>query len=222
MNVSPLHPLSSHPLGSFAQRIQEVSLFFDGSDRVHQTMRRVAARLREAGIHYAIVGGMAVNAHRHERTTRDVDFLLSAQGLSVLRALVSAGEFDSVAGRPRRFIDRLTGVYFDILVAGMFPGAGEPGPISYPDPANVGQMHGELSVVDLPTLIQLKLAARRYQDFADVVSLIRANQLDESFVNRLHPSLHRDYIECLDEMRREAEYESRQDKAFEAGQGGAE
>ena len=66
---SLLHPLPSRPPEAFAQRIQEVSLFFDGSDRVHQTMRRVAARLRESGIPYAIVGGMAVNAYRHERTT---------------------------------------------------------------------------------------------------------------------------------------------------------
>jgi hypothetical protein len=63
--------------------------------------------------------------------------------------------------------------------------------------------------VNLETLIQLKLAARRYQDFADVVSLIRAHDLDESFADRLHPSVRRDYIECLEEKRREDEYEAR-------------
>jgi hypothetical protein len=68
-------------------------------------------------------------------------------------------------------------------------------------------------VVDLPTLIQLKLAARRYQDFADVVNLIRANNLDESFQGKLHPSVQGDFIECLEEKRREDEYEARQDQA---------
>ena len=57
---------------------------------------------------------------------------------------------------------------------------------------------------------QLKLAARRYQDFADVVQLIRAHQLEEAFANRLHPSLQPDYIECLEEKRREDEYEARE------------
>jgi len=68
-------------------------------------------------------------------------------------------------------------------------------------------------VVDLPTLVQLKLAARRYQDFADVVSLIRENRLNETFRNRLHPTLHADFLSCLDEMRREDEYEARRDQA---------
>jgi hypothetical protein len=76
-----------------------------------------------------------------------------------------------------------------------------------------------IRVVDLPTLIQLKLAARRYQDFADVVNLIRVHNLDESFQAKLHPALHQDYIECLEEKRREQEYEARQDEALEEGPG---
>ena len=57
--------------------------------------------------------------------------------------------------------------------------------------------------------IQLKLAARRHQDFADVVNLIHFNNLDESFADGLHPSVRRDYIECLEEKRRDDEYEAR-------------
>jgi hypothetical protein len=62
-------------------------------------------------------------------------------------------------------------------------------------------------------LVQLKLAAGRYQDFADVVNLIAANQLEESFQEQLHKSVRADYIECLEEMRREQEHERRQDNA---------
>jgi hypothetical protein len=58
-------------------------------------------------------------------------------------------------------------------------------------------------------LVQLKLAARRYSDFGDVVFLIRVHNLDESFAEQLHPSVRRDYIECLEEKRREDEYEAR-------------
>jgi hypothetical protein len=47
------------------------------------------------------------------------------------------------------------------------------------------------------------------------VNLIGANRLDESFMSRLHPSVHRDFIECLEEKRREDEYERRQDGAAE-------
>jgi hypothetical protein len=201
--------------GAFHERLQEIAMFFQKDDRVHQAMRRVAATLEAANIPYAIVGGMAVNAHRHERTTKDVDFLLTAQGLAVFIRGHVARDFDPVPGRPRRFVDRATGVTFDVLVTGLFPGSGKPGPIAYPDPAAVSERIDDLSVIDLVNLVQLKLAARRHQDFADVVNLIRANRLDEAFQENLHPSVRGDYLECVAEMRREDEYEARQDQAFQ-------
>ena len=187
-------------------------MFLDGTDRIHATMRRVAGALEQAGIAYAVVGGMAVNAHRHQRTTGDVDFLLSAAGLASLRAIAAAHQFAPTPGRPRRFIDLTSGVTFDVLVAGQFPGSGEPGPVAFPDPSDVSQPMDNVRVVNLPTLVQLKLAAGRYQDFADVVSLIRANGLDDSFMQSLHPSLRPDFSECLEEMRREDRYEARMDR----------
>jgi hypothetical protein len=190
-------------------------MFFQGTDRVHQTMRRVAGKLEAAGIPYAIVGGMAVNAHRHERTTKDVDLLLTAEGLAAFRQRFVGNEFDAVPGRPRRFLDRANGVTFDMLVTGLFPGTGEPGPLAYPDPAAVSEVIDNLRVVDLVTLVELKLAARRFQDFADVVSLIRCNQLDEAFQAKLHPSVRGDYVGCLEEKRREDEYEARLDRAVQ-------
>jgi hypothetical protein len=45
---------------SFAARLAEIGMFFDGRDAVHDTMRRVAAALDRESIAYAIVGGMAV------------------------------------------------------------------------------------------------------------------------------------------------------------------
>ena len=190
-------------------------MFFNKDDRIHQTMRRVADKLELAGIPYAIVGGMAVNAHRHQRTTKDVDFLLTSEGLaSFVRQFVSA-DFEPVAGHPRRFVDRATGITFDVLVTGLFPGSGKPGPIAYPDPEKVSETIDDAKVLRLSTLIELKLAAGRYKDFGDVVELIRIHNLDEQFKANLAPSVHGDFIECLEEKRREDEYELRQDRAFE-------
>lgn len=190
-------------------------MFFDATDRIHQTMRRVAGKLEDAGIHYALVGGMAVNAHRHPRTTRDVDFLITPQGMaSFLRTYVPA-EFEPCAGQPRRFLDRITGVTFDFLVTGRFPGSGQPGPIAYPDPESVSETIDSTRVVSLATLIELKLAAGRHKDLGDVVELIRVHNLDESFTTKVHPSVRGDFIECLEEKRREDEYEARENRAFE-------
>jgi len=199
---------------SFWERMREISMFFQGTDSVHQTMRRVVEKLREARIPYAIVGGMALNAHNYRRTTDDVDLLLTSEGLAAFQRVCLSGIFQRVRGRCR-FVDPQTGVTFDILETGKFPGSGDPGPIAYPDPADVAQMIESASVVNLKTLIELKLAAGRYRDFGDVVELIRIHKLDESFSGQLHPSLHGDYIECLEEMRRELEYESRQESPLD-------
>lgn len=199
--------------GTFSARLSEIAMFFEGNDAVHETMRRVAAALDRSGIAYAIVGGMAVNAHRHARTTRDVDLLLAPDGFASFKRLVAAGEFEALAGRARRFRDPGTGVTFDILVSGQFPGSGAPGPIAFPEPSGVAEVIDNLRVVNLATLVELKLAARRYRDFADVVSLIRENNLDEAFAARLHPAVRTDYLTCVDERRREDEYEARRDGA---------
>jgi hypothetical protein len=155
---------------------------------------------------------MAVNAHRHRRTTKDVDFLVSVAGLAHPRHAVARGHFHQSPGRRRRFIEPATNVSFDILFSGNFRGNGKPGPIAYPDPSTVGLLIEDLLVVDLPNLVQLNLVAGRYQDFADVVNLIRENQLAEDFSIKLHESIRADYLECLEEMRCNEEYERRQDE----------
>jgi len=203
------HEVGRKPV-DFWKRVKEIDLFFEGRGREHQTLRRLARNLNKAGIPYAIVGGMAVNAHGAERTTHDVDVLLTADGLEHFRQSFVGSDYEPVAGRPRRFVDRRNGVTVDILVTGRFPGTGRPGPIAFPDPADVSEVIKKIHVLNLATLIQLKLAARRYYDFGDVVYLIRVHNLDESFKQQLHPAVQQDFIECLEEKRREDDYEARE------------
>jgi hypothetical protein len=203
-----LRPAAQAPSG-FWEGLKEVSMFFQGKDEVHKTMRRLVRRLEKAGIVYALVGGMAVKAHKYRRTTADVDLLLTPDGLEDFRRRFVPKNYLPMEGRSRRFVDRVNEVQVDFLVTGRFPGSGAPGPVAYPDPATVADVIEKVRVVNLTTLIELKLCARRHQDFADVVNLIRFNDLDEAFRDRLHPSVRRDYIECLEEKRREDEYDAR-------------
>lgn len=196
--------------GTISRRLQEIDLFFEKRGKEHQAPRRLVKNLEQAGIPYALVGGMAVNFHRHVRTTEGIDILLSAAGFKEFCDRLVPGEYEHVANKPRRFLDRKQGVTIDVLITGRFPGSGQPGPIAYPEPTNVSQRIEDAMVVDLAALITLKLAAHRYQDFGDVVALIRANDLDETFMDRLHPSLHRDFLRCLDEKQREEAYEARE------------
>jgi hypothetical protein len=195
---------------SFAQRLKEIGMFFQKRSRVHQTMRRLARRLEKAAIPYAIMGAMAVNAHGAERTTSDVDVLMTQDGLDRFRQELVGKTYDQVEGRQRRFRERQSGVTIDVLVAGHYPGRGKKTAFSFPRPEEASEVIEQTRVLTLPQLIQLKLAARRYYDFGDVVFLIRVKNLDESFLEQLHPSVRQDYIECLEEMRREKEYEERE------------
>src|SRR4051794_16917628 len=90
----------------FNQRLKEIDMFFASESPVHHTMRRLTQRLAEAGVAYAIMGGMAVNAHGAERTTKDLDILLTPEGLAWFRKELAGKEYDPVAGRSRKFTDR--------------------------------------------------------------------------------------------------------------------
>jgi hypothetical protein len=206
--VSDIHLKLSRP-HRFSRRLKEIDLFFQKRDPVHVTMRRLARRLEKAGISYALLGGMAVNAHKYVRTTADVDFLLTPEGFAEFKRLFVPKYYERLPGAPRKFRDRKSQVKVDVLLTGLYPGSGKPGPIAFPDPAQVCQAIDKFQVVDLLNLVQLKLAARRHRDFADVVELIRYNGLDESYGSRLHRTVRGDFIECLEEKRREDDYEAR-------------
>jgi hypothetical protein len=175
-------------------------------------MQRLVQRLRKARIPYAVMGAMAVNAHGADRTTKDVDVLLTPRGLERFRREFVGKFYDLAGDHPRRFIDRKSGVGVDILVTGLFPGRGGPMSFAFPDPKEASQTIKKIRVLTLPQLIQFKLAAGRYYDFGDVVVLIKVHSLDESFMTQLHSSVRNDFIECLEEKRREDEYEARQNR----------
>ena len=82
------------------------------------------------------------------------------------------------------------------LKAESSPGSGKPGPISFPEPTTAIRIDNK-PVFELSVLIQLKLAARRHKDFADVVELISLNKLNSSFARFLHKSLRTTYRELI-------------------------
>ncbi len=196
---------------NFLERLKEIDMFFAGSAPVHQTMQRLTRQLQHAGIAYAVMGGMAVNAHGARRTTDDLDVLVAPEGLQQFRQEIFGEGYEQPSPRrPRLFMDRQNNVIIDFLVTGLFPGRGEKVAFAFPDPTEASEELNHIRVVTLVQLIQLKLACRRYQDFGDVVHLIRVHHLDELFLDRLHPSVRSDYIECLEEHRRDEEYKARE------------
>jgi hypothetical protein len=91
-------------------------------------------------------------------------------------------------------------VPIDLIVSGGYPGDGTPRGVAFPDPATCSEERSGKQYVTLPKLIELKLACGlsrpdRMQDFADVIQLIRANALPETFADGLHPEVQPKYRE---------------------------
>lgn len=174
--------------------------FFMRDDPVHQTLRKIAARLEEHGIAYAVAGGMALGAHRFVRATVDVDILVTAEGLAAIhRELEGLGYVPPFAGS-KNLKDSETGVRIEFLVAGQFPGDGKPKPVAFPDPAQAGVEIDGIRYVGLPALVELKLASGmtnlgRMKDLGDVQELIRVLGLPLDFAQQLNPYVRPKYEE---------------------------
>lgn len=188
---------------------EEAKRFFEGRSVVHDSMRRLANRLDDANIAYAVMGGMAGFIHGSGRPTDNLDVLLSPQGFLEFGRRFVPALYTALPGRPRRFTDRTNPAPVNFFLAGHHPGIDRRGPVAYPDPVDVREARDGISYVNLATFIEMKLAAGRFQDLADVVSLIAAHHLDDSFANDLHPSLRSEYLGCLEETSRQLEFEMR-------------
>ena len=153
--------------------IEEASRFFMKQGPVHEALRRIAAKLEELKIPYAVAGGMALVAHGYDRNTVDVDVLVTAEGLqAVHRALDGLGYVPPFRGS-KQLRDVETSVRIEFLVSGQYPGDGKPKPVAFPDPTDVAVEIAGVKYVGLVALIELKLASGishpgRVKDLGDV------------------------------------------------------
>jgi nucleotidyltransferase AbiEii toxin of type IV toxin-antitoxin system len=179
----------------------KVDEFFMGEGPVHKTMRSLARRLTEQGIDYALAGGMALVLYGYRRETVDVDFLLTPEGRDRLENdLAGRGYVPLFPGARKRFRDAQTGVEIDLIIAGEYPGDGNPKPVSFPNPAEASTEIDGIRVVTLEKLIELKLASgmtapHRLRDLADVQELIKIRRLGAEYVKQLDPYVKEKYLE---------------------------
>jgi len=177
----------------------EASRFLMREGAVYETVRRLARRLEAEGLPYAIVGGMAVVEHGYRRATSDIDVLMRPETLAAFRErCLGRGYVPAFVGASRMFRDTETGVSVEVVTTGQFPGDGRPKPVSFPDPERVSRAGSDFRVVDLETLINLKLASglsapHRLQDLADVQRLIAETALPLELAERLDPSVRDEY-----------------------------
>jgi hypothetical protein len=165
---------------------------FNESSRPFLAMRKISRRLDELGIAYAVVGGMALNRHGLRRFTDDVDILVTPDALKTIHERLVGLGYLPPHGKSKHLRDTELGVKIEFLTTGDYPGDGKPKPVVFPDPADVSVRIDDTDVINLETLIELKLAsgmsnAGRVKDLGDVQELIRTLDLPAAFGDKLNP-----------------------------------
>jgi hypothetical protein len=201
-------PTPASLLPSYEQRLRldrrwamdEGDLHFQRNNAVFKALRKIACHLDELGVPYAIVGGMALDAHGFRRLTVDVDILVTREGLTIIHEkLEGLGYLPPFEGS-KQLRDTEHGVRIEFLVAGEYPGDGKPKPVAFPDPAVASVAIDGALYLSLPKLVELKLASGmtnsgRLKDLGDVQELIRVLDLPADMAAELNPFVRERYLE---------------------------
>ena len=171
-----------------------------GEGPVHRSLAKIAQKLEQLGVPYAVAGGLALVAHGYDRTTVGVDILVDSTGLQATHdALEGLGYVAPFPGS-KQLRDTETSVRIEFLVTGQYPGDGKPKPVPFPDPRDVAVEIGGIKYIGLPTLIELKLASGmsnelRAKDIGDVIALIQELGLSPEFGEKLNPYVREKFID---------------------------
>jgi hypothetical protein len=152
-----------------------------------------------------LAGGWAVWRHGYEgRQTNDVDVAIAANHVDEFLRVAAVSGFQVLKvpeGRWPKIIHRDTGIEVDLLAEGARPGLSTKlAPTTIPSPREMGADGFTLVYIQLPSLVELKLAAGRPKDESDVVALIRANPECVSDVRMHLTAIHADYVAAFDRL----------------------
>lgn len=141
-------------------------------------LREISHALDEAGIDYALIGGVAVNSHGYVRATHDLDILSAIQDEQRLHALLMALGYETL-DRRQDISSYVRGPLRLDIVHAHRPDALEMlGSASDARYADI-----PIRVISLEGLIGLKVQAfnddpRRLRDLDDIMQLVRINRVD--------------------------------------------
>lgn len=168
----------------------------DAVELVRRRLLKASAALGSAGIDYAVVGGNAIAAwvatvdRAAVRNTQDVDIMIRRQDLDAAsKALEGAGFVHRHARGLDLFLDGPDAgprEAVHLVFAGELVKPGEPA--SNPDVVPFTDM-GAFRVLNLESLVQIKLTAFRDKDRTHLRDLIEVGLVDQSWTDRLPPAL---------------------------------
>lgn len=150
-------------------------------------------------------GGWAVWRHGYVgRVTEDVDIAMPASHVDEFLRVAAVSGFEILPQKPGRWPKvrhKETDVKVDILPEGARPGmAKKLAPTTIPHPKEMGAKLDRLRYIRMVSLFELKLAAGRAQDEADVVALVRANLSQVDAIRQHLQTVHADYVAAFDRL----------------------
>lgn len=166
-------------------------------DRVERLLHQVTQALDRENVPHAVIGGNAVAAWiasvdpTAARATKDVDILLRRDDLPGCTDALARDDFDLVDVHgvtmflPRADANPKTGVHVVIANERVRPHESHP----TPDVARAVRSKSGFLVLDLPSLVQMKLQAFRRIDQVHIEDLLAANLIDDSVRSTLPPDL---------------------------------
>jgi hypothetical protein len=171
---------------------REGSMHFEKESAVHKSLEKIARKLEELRIPYAIAGGMALFFHGVRRFTEDVDILVTREGLREIHERLEGLGYVPPFQGSKNLRDAESGVKIEFIITGDFPGDGKPKPVAFPEPDQANTEIETKKFLTLAKLVELKLASgmtnpMRGQDLVDVQTLVSRRHLPEAFADQLHP-----------------------------------
>lgn len=166
-----------------------------------RSVEAIVRALNDAKVEYLIVGGLAVVAHGYERLTRDVDLVIGLERENIirgLRALISIGYRMGIPVTPEQFADSETRekwrVEKNMIVLKLWSDehARTPVDVFIYEPFDFKKEIADAlqetivpgltaPVVSFATLMQMKRAAGRPIDIADIADLTEIEKLRARF-----------------------------------------
>jgi hypothetical protein len=187
--------------------LNEGSQHFEESSAVFKALHNITSRLKDLGIPYVVVGGMALFRHGLRRFTEDVDLLVTKDDLKVIHAKLAGLGYLPPFTNSKHLRDTQLGVKIEFLTTGDYPGDGKPKPVSFPDPRSVSFEAEGINYIHLPKLVELKLASGmtnpgRLKDLSDVLELIKTLNLPIDFADQLDAFVQGKFKELWSEARK--------------------
>jgi hypothetical protein len=190
--------------------LSEGSRHFEENSAVFDALRKISSHLNALGIPYAVVGGLALFQHGLRRFTEEVDILVTKDDLRKIHKELEGLGYLPPYANSKHLRDTELGVKIEFLTTGEYPGYGKEKPVSFPDPAAVSFSSGGVSYLNLPTLVELKLASGmtnpgRMKDLSDVLELIKILNLPADFTDNLNPFVRGKYLELWNQGKKRYE-----------------